>query len=211
MKTLGKIFYKYRSYTPLPFVFVMLLFVDSNATSMIIGFIIVMIGESIRIWAVGYFGSVSRATSQFVDASLITQGPYSYLRNPLYIGNIIIYLGLGIMSLSFFPYLQLIAIVYFSFQYYCIVISEEEYLSNKYNGLYDIYRKKVKRFFPRKNLLPFEISSTLPFNFYAGLKSEKRSLQALIVTAILLLIFYLSGTTLPDLFRIFYSQDVIAR
>ena len=211
MKTLGKIFYKYRSYTPLPFVFVMLLFVDSNATSMIIGFVIAMIGESIRIWAVGYFGSVSRATSQFVDASLITQGPYSYLRNPLYLGNIIIYLGLGIMSLSFFPYLQLIAIVYFSFQYYCIVISEEEYLSNKYNGSYDIYRKKVKRFFPGKNLLPFEINSTLPFNFYAGLKSEKRSLQALIVTAVLLLIFYLSGTTLPDLFRIFYTQDVIAK
>jgi protein-S-isoprenylcysteine O-methyltransferase Ste14 len=200
MKDLGKLFYKYRSYTPLPFVFVMLLFVDSNITILIIGFIIAMIGESIRIWAVGYFGSVSRATSQFVDASLITQGPYSYLRNPLYLGNIIIYLGLGIMSLSFFPYLQLFALVYFSFQYYCIVLSEEEYLSNKYNGLYENYRKKVKRFFPKKNLIPSEISSNLSFNLYAGFKSDKRSLQALLITAILILIFYLFDISLPDLF-----------
>lgn len=211
MKALGKLFYKYRSYTPLPFVFVMLLFLGSNITSLIIGFIIAMTGESIRIWAVGYFGSVSRSTSQFVDASLITQGPYSYLRNPLYLGNIIIYLGLGIMSLSFFPYLQLIALVYFSFQYFCIVISEEEYLDKRFNGLYENYRKNVKRFFPRKNSIPFEISSTLSFNLFAGLKSEKRSLQALLATAILILIFYLSDTTLPDLFRIIYNQDVIAR
>jgi protein-S-isoprenylcysteine O-methyltransferase Ste14 len=200
MKTLGKLFYKYRSYTPLPFVFVMLLFVDSNITSLIVGFIIAMIGESIRIWAVGYFGSVSRATSQYVDASLITQGPYSYLRNPLYLGNIIIYLGLGIMSMSFFPYLQLFALVYFSFQYYCIVLSEEEYLSNKYNGLFENYRKNVKRFFPKKNSIPSEISSNLSFHLYAGLKSDKRSLQALLVTAILILIFYLFDISLPNLF-----------
>jgi len=200
MKALGKIFYKYRSYTPLPFVFVMLLFVDSNIISLIIGFIITLIGELIRIWAVGYFGSVSRATSQYVDASLITQGPYSYLRNPLYLGNIIIYLGLGIMSMSFFPYLQLFALVYFSFQYYCIVLSEEEYLSNKYNGLYENYRKNVKRFLPKKNSIPTEINSNLSFNLYAGLKSDKRSFQALLVTAILIIIFYLFDISLPNLY-----------
>lgn len=211
MKTLGKIFYKYRSYTPLPFLIIMFLFADSNATSMVTGFIIAVIGESIRIWAVGYFGSVSRATTKFVDANLITQGPYSYLRNPLYFGNILIYLGLGIMSLSFFPYLQLIAVIYFSFQYYCIVISEEEYLSNKYNGLYETYKNNVKRFFPKKNILPFEICSNLSFNLTSGLKSEKRSLQAIIATVILLLILYLSDTTLPELFRKIYTQDVIAR
>lgn len=211
MKALGKIFFKYRSYTPLPFIFVMILFVDSNITNIFIGLFIVTLGELIRIWAASYTGSEARTTYEFGGTNLVTQGPYSYLRNPMYLSNVIIYTGIGIMSSSLFPYLQIFALVFFTFQYYCIISSEEEYLDKRFNGLYDNYKKNVRRFFPKKNSIPFKLSSDLSFNLNAGLRSEKRSLQALIAIAILILFFYFFDTTLPDLFRAIYNQDIIAR
>lgn len=200
MKSLGKILFKYRSYTPIPFLFVMIVFAAPNIESIIIGLVIAIIGESIRLWGVSYFGSVSRATSQFVEASLITQGPFSYLRNPLYLGNIIIYFGLGIMSLSLFPYLQIFALIYFSFQYYCIIFNEEEYLYSKFPNAFTIYKSTVKRFLPQKNEIPEEIKSKLTFNLKDGLKSDKRSLQALVITILIILTIYFLDLKLWKLF-----------
>ena len=200
MKSLGKILYKYRSYTPIPFLLVMIIFAIPNNTSIIIGLTIAVLGESIRLWGVSYFGSVSRATSQFVEASLITQGPFSYLRNPLYLGNIIIYFGLGIMSLALFPYLQIFALIYFTFQYYCIIFNEEEYLYSKFQDTFTVYKSTVKRFLPKKNELPEEIKSKLSFNIKSGFKSEKRSLQAIVITILIILILHLSDLKLWKLF-----------
>jgi len=178
----------------------MIVFATPNITSIIIGLTIALIGESIRLWGVSYFGSVSRATTQFVEASLITQGPFSYLRNPLYIGNIMIYFGLGIMSLALFPYLQIFALIYFTFQYYCIIFNEEEYLYSKFQDAFTVYKSTVKRFLPQINSIPEEIRSKLSFNLRSGLKSEKRSLQAIVITILILLILYLLDLKLWILF-----------
>lgn len=191
MKQLGKILFKYRSYTPLPFVFCMILFMEPTFYSIVTGICVVLLGEAIRVWSVGYAGSETRTTSGVGGSNLVTQGPYSIIRNPLYWGNIMIYSGFGIMSNALFPYLLIFAFVYFVFQYYLIIINEEEYLRQTYKEEFSEYCKLVKRFLPTAKPLPDSIKSNLVFDLKEGIKSEKRSLQAVTIVSIIILIKYI--------------------
>jgi protein-S-isoprenylcysteine O-methyltransferase Ste14 len=171
----------------------MILFINPTIISFITGFLLAISGEIIRIWAVSYAGSETRTTSGAGGSYLVTQGPYSILRNPLYLGNIIIYTGIGIMSNSLFPYLQIAAIFYFSIQYYCIILIEEEYLETAFRNEYEIYRKNINKFIPSFKPVPQEIRSKLGFNLKKGIISEKRSLHAFGLTTLIILFFLLTN------------------
>ncbi|WP_337864911.1 isoprenylcysteine carboxylmethyltransferase family protein [Ignavibacterium sp.] len=193
MKKLAELFFRYRSYTPIPFLILMIIFENASVNSLIIGFIIAIIGEAIRLWGVSWAGSETRTTGKVGGTYLIISGPFAYVRNPLYVGNILIYLGLGIMSFALFPYLQIIALLFFIFQYYLIVKAEEEYLFNTFGGQYNIYFNNVPRFLPRLTAYRDESVEQPSFKIKEGLKSERRTLQALIVVSLLILIkFYLN-------------------
>ena len=191
-RDIGNYLFKIRSYTPLPFLIIMVLFAEPTFHSILIGILVALSGETIRLWAVSYAGSETRTTSDVGGSTLVTQGPYGYVRNPLYIGNILIYLGIGIMSNSLFPYLQIFALIYFTFQYYCIILSEEEYLMNTFSYKYKMYFNSVNRFLPSGNNIPKEIKSDLNFQVDEGLKSERRTLQALAISFAIILIIYFS-------------------
>ena len=77
--------FSYRSYTPIPFLIVMVIFANPTLLSLVVGFIIALVGELIRIWGVGYAGSETRTTGPVGGSKLVTNGPYAYVRNPLYI------------------------------------------------------------------------------------------------------------------------------
>ncbi len=93
MSQLASKFFNYRSYTPIPFVLVMLFFAYPNIWSLISGFIIAVIGELIRLWGVSWAGSETRTTGTVGGTYLIVSGPFAHLRNPLYLGNILMYTG----------------------------------------------------------------------------------------------------------------------
>lgn len=170
--------FKYRSYTPIPFVLLMFFYENANIWSLIIGFLIAMTGELVRLWGVSFAGSETRTTGDVGGSRLIISGPFSYLRNPLYLGNILLYTGLGVMSYAIFPYLQIFGIIFFSFQYYTIIKEEEKYLYETFGNEYREYTKNVRRFIPR--LTPYRNASVdqPEYNIRKGLKSERRSLQA---------------------------------
>ena len=113
MSSIAANIFKYRSYTPIPFVILMLAFENANTTSLVVGFLIAVIGELIRFWGVSWAGSETRTTGGVGGSNLIISGPFAYVRNPLYVGNILMYFGLGVMSFALFPYLQIIAIAFF--------------------------------------------------------------------------------------------------
>ncbi len=191
MNNISSIAFKYRSYTPIPFLLLMLIFQESTPLTLIIGFAVALIGELIRFWGVSWAGSETRSTGGVGGTFLIISGPFAYVRNPLYFGNILLYLGLGIMSFALFPYLQIVAIIFFLIQYYFIVCEEEKYLREKFKDDYKDYCKHVSAFFPR--LFPYKNSSIVqpPRNPKAGFRSEKRSLQAFIGISLLLIILWL--------------------
>jgi hypothetical protein len=110
---------------------------------------------------------------------LITSGPFAYVRNPLYVGNMTMYAGIGVMALALHPWLLIIACAWFYMQYTMIVTREEEYLAGQFGEAYAEYRRHVNRFVPR--LTPYVSSSPAPkqFSFSEGIASERRTLQAI--------------------------------
>jgi protein-S-isoprenylcysteine O-methyltransferase Ste14 len=152
--------------------------------------VVSLIGELIRFWGVSWAGSETRTTGTAGGTFLIINGPFAFVRNPLYIGNILIYLGLGIMSFALFPFLQGAALIFFFWQYYLIVKEEEKYLIKTFPEEYREYIKNVPSFLPR--LTPYKNSAVKNplYNPKAGLKSESRSLQAFIGIAMLLVILW---------------------
>ena len=179
--------FKYRSYTPIPFLVLMLVFAEPNIVSMITGFLLALIGEGIRFWGVSWAGSETRTTSNVGGSYLIVSGPFGYVRNPLYVGNILMYLGIGIMSMSLFPYLQIGAIIFFIIQYNLIVQEEEKYLRKEFAEGYKIYCENVPRFLPSFVQYKNTGFQQPERNSKAGLKSEARTLQAFAIVSILIL------------------------
>jgi protein-S-isoprenylcysteine O-methyltransferase Ste14 len=154
--------------------------------------IFVALGELIRFWGVTYAGSETRTTGNVGASSLVTQGPFAYVRNPLYIGNIFMYFGISIMSNSLFPFLQIFSILYFTFQYHYIIAEEESFLKEKFREKYEEYCKEINRFLPR--LSPFDTSkqSKLKKDIRGAYSSEKRTFQAIFISMIMIvLIFFL--------------------
>ena len=191
MSNISSIVFKYRSYTPIPFLLLMLIFQDSTPLTLIFGFAIAFFGELIRFWGVSWAGSETRSTGGVGGTFLIISGPFAYVRNPLYVGNIFLYLGLGIMSFALFPYLQIIAILFFLVQYYFIVKEEEKYLGEKFKEEYKDYCEHISAFLPR--LYPYKNQNVVqpPYNPKAGFRSEARSLQAFLGISILLVVLWL--------------------
>lgn len=179
--------FTYRSYTPIPFLVLMLMFAAPTPFSLAFGFATALAGELIRFWGVSYAGSETRTTGTVGGTQLVTSGPYAHVRNPLYVGNIMIYLGVGIMSNALVPYLQFIALVYFVFQYSAIVALEEEYLSQTFSNWKD-YSSKVRRFVP--SLRPFQSIDNLVPNVARAVRSERSSLIAMVSLTLLLIIIY---------------------
>jgi protein-S-isoprenylcysteine O-methyltransferase Ste14 len=184
-------FFKYRSYTPIPFLLIMFFYENANIWSLILGFVISVAGELIRLWGVSYAGSETRTTT--VGGSyLVISGPFAHVRNPLYLGNILMYFGIGVMSFALFPYLQIIALLFFTIQYQFIVSEEENYLQNSFGEKYSEYKKKVPRFFPRVSAYRNNELQQPKFSLKAGIRSERRTFQAFgfVCLTIILLWFF---------------------
>ncbi|AFN75072.1 S-isoprenylcysteine methyltransferase-like protein [Melioribacter roseus P3M-2] len=183
--------FKYRSYTPLPFLLLMLIFQEATPASLIVGFIIVLVGEFFRLWGVSYAGSETRTTGGVGGTYLVVSGAFAHVRNPLYFGNLLIYTGIGVMSMALYPYLLVAALAFFIWQYRVIIKEEENYLRNKFGQSYEDYCNEVPRWIPTFSKYKNPGLPQPEFNLKAGLKSERRTLQAISVTVLLLIILYL--------------------
>ncbi len=189
--------FKYRSYTPIPFLILMLIFENASVTSLVIGIVIALTGEFIRLWGVSWAGSETRTTGGVGGSFLVISGPFAHVRNPLYVGNILLYFGIGIMSMSLFPYLQIVALIFFFFQYFVIVKEEEGYLIKTFAEDYDRYFKLVPRFGWRITLYKDESIPQPEFILSKGLKSETRTLQAFGFVALVVVIkWYLRSSNI---------------
>ncbi len=99
---------------------------------------------------------------------LVNMGPYAIVRNPLYIGNIIIATGLSVLSelIWFTPFVFL----YFSALYHIVVLYEEKKLSERWENDYLAYFNEVPRWIPR--LRNLHGSKADGFKWIQALRSE---------------------------------------
>ena len=192
MRSLKEKLFSLRSYTPIPFLLVMIIFAQPTAMTMIIGFAMVMAGEMMRFWGVAYAGSLTRVTASVGAPEVIIAGPFAYVRNPLYVGNLLTYVGIGVMSNALFPWLVLCAAFWFSFQYYQIVALEEDFLEKKFGDQYREFKQRVPRFFPQASPYVNPVQTSQLPHWDEAVQSERRTFQALgIVVSILLVLWYM--------------------
>lgn len=126
--------------------------------------------------------------------TLNTTGAYSIVRNPLYLANYLIWIGLASYSLSYI--LCIIISLLFIIYYERIIIVEEKFLSEKFKVKYDIFCQKTPIFFP--SFRNYQ-KSNYPFSIKNILRQEYSSTLSLIVTYIyidvLLIIFHGNNIT----------------
>jgi protein-S-isoprenylcysteine O-methyltransferase Ste14 len=144
---IGAILFRYRGFLPVPFLAIPLLAPgEQTGRGWLIAILFIVAGEAIRIAGVAAAGSVTRRRSRNVQR-LVTYGVFAWMRNPLYVGNFLIWIGFVIGS-GVFWFLP-IAIVLFAIEYTFIVRYEEGVLESIFGAPYVEYKTRTPRWIPR--------------------------------------------------------------
>ena len=158
MITIGNFFFKYRNW--LFIILYLLLFVPSPPLfsekvfgpdyylwPVITGLLITITGQAIRGVTIGLAYIIRGGKEGKVYAEqLVTTGIFNHCRNPLYVGNILMLLGVGVLSNSLL-YVGIIMPL-FLIIYQAIVLAEENFLRNKFGASFDQYCSRVNRWIP---------------------------------------------------------------
>lgn len=157
MVQIGNFFFKYRDFL---FIFLYLaLFIPSAPVfsergfgpdyyryPLTIGLVVTILGQLIRGATIALAYIVRGGKDKKVYANtLVTNGIFAHCRNPLYVGNILMLVGVGILVNSLLY--MLVFIPLFLFIYQAIVLAEERFLRNKFGAEFDAYTKRVHRWF----------------------------------------------------------------
>lgn len=151
------VIFRYRSFIPIPLLLLggAVIFRSPSPTPLRLdrmetaGLMVVALGALVRLWALRHIGPDSRTARALIVPDLVTTGPYAHTRNPLYVGNFLI--GLGVCFFVGPLWFFALYTATFALEYVAIVSLEEELLSQHFPG-YEDYRRRVPVFFP--SLLP---------------------------------------------------------
>jgi protein-S-isoprenylcysteine O-methyltransferase Ste14 len=140
---------------PLGFLCAIVFFILAKPTPMAltIGGAVSLIGLAVRGWAAGHIRK---------NAQLATSGPYSFTRNPLYLGSFL--LGLGFTLASGRWILAVLFVALFLGIYFPVMRVESTSLAQLFGTEFEDYRRAVPLFFPRFTPHRTENSTLTRFN-----------------------------------------------
>jgi protein-S-isoprenylcysteine O-methyltransferase Ste14 len=111
---------------------------------------VIAVGVALYVWCVWLFAVVGRGTPGPWDAPrrFVAVGPYRWVRNPIYIGALLVVLGEAWLFLSppLLVYAGVMAIVFHAF----VVAYEERMLRRRFGDVYREYLRTVHRWIPRR-------------------------------------------------------------
>ena len=148
----GAVLFRNRGWLPVPFIVIPLIVPGMmSPVNWTIGGILIGLGELVRMCGVAAAGTVTRRRSRNVQR-LVTYGIFAWVRNPLYVGNFLIWMGFVVISgvLWFLP----AAIALFAFEYSLIVRYEEGVLESIFGDEYRTYKATVPRWWARPPRYP---------------------------------------------------------
>ena len=180
-------FFKYRSYTPIPIGIMIVYFARPEIIYVCIGLGLLLTGETIRIWSVSYAGGETR-TRNVGAKKLCSSGPYAFVRNPLYVGNMFMYVGIVFIAGAANILLMVATtLVFFTVQYSLIIALEEEKLEELFGRKYQIYKKNVPAVFPRVFRWEGADNQTAK-GIIKNLRTEKRTIQNVMFILLLIIL-----------------------
>lgn len=158
MIRIGSFFFRYRNRVfPLIIIAIYLLAPPPSSlfgsdrleeTKDMVAMLVALSGLALRGLVIGYVYIKRGGMNKKVYAeNLVTHGIFGLCRNPLYVGNILIYVGVFLMHGD--PAVIVLGMVVFLFIYQCIVLAEEAYLLDKFGDGYRAYCRDVPRWLPK--------------------------------------------------------------
>lgn len=182
---IGAVLFRHRGWLPLLFLGIPL--VMPGTTSPFrweVGLALIVIGEAIRLAGVAAAGTVTRRRSRAVQR-LVTYGIFAWARNPLYIGNFLIWMGFVTISgvLWFLP----IAVLLFAVEYELIVRYEEGVLESIFAREYLDYKNETPRWIPRPP------KGEQPHGEYHWAEAFRSEISTFLQYAVLLLAFWIKS------------------
>jgi protein-S-isoprenylcysteine O-methyltransferase Ste14 len=115
-----------------------LFFAQPTQDSLIQGAVLAGAGELLRIWASGHIEKTLK---------LATGGPYAHTRNPLYVGSVL--MALGLLVAARHPISVAAGLAYLLVFYPVILREEAKFLRGKFPDEYADWARRVPLFFPR--------------------------------------------------------------
>ncbi len=153
---------------------VLLILADPTRPSFTVGLILTVLGETLRVWAAGYLSK---------NQVLATGGPYGHVKNPLYIGTMILTAGFCIMANNIY----LLTLAFFTFIFYYIPYKRrvERYrLKERFGESFVEYDLAVDDYMPR--LRPYEKGEG-QWRFERLIENSEGGILAVVAVGILLI------------------------
>jgi len=149
---LGGWLFRHRTSLPLPVAAAILTLragqTPPSSALVAVGVAVTALGELLRLWGVHHIGAISRTRSDRLGP-LVASGPFARLRNPLYVGNIAVWVGFALTARLVWlaPAIALLL----GLEYHAIVRWEERLLEMRMGEAYRQYAARVPRWIPRWN------------------------------------------------------------
>ena len=162
MRALGDFFFKYRNWLFPVFYAAMFLpgprIFGDWTVAVAIGILVTLAGQLVRMTTIGFDYIIRGGRNKKVYAEdLVTGGLFAHARNPMYVGNVTMILGMGLLSNSLLYLLLMVPAFYFIYE--CIIRAEEHFLREKFGSGFEAYARDVPRWLPRLSGLGTTLSS----------------------------------------------------
>lgn len=135
-----------------------------------LGLVVATLGQCVRVATIGlrYIKRGGRDGRVYAN-DLVTEGIYGHVRNPMYVGNVLISVGVAIASNAIV--IALLTPPLAVFAYAAIVAAEEHYLRGKFGPAFDAYCRDVPRWLPDPRGLRATLSQ-MDFNWRRVIAKE---------------------------------------
>ncbi len=110
-----------------------------------VGALFCIAAAMIRTWGTSYLNSDVMVDAQLHTSRLVADGPYRYLRNPLYFGNILLAIGFGLMASRIGYAILVVGMVLFDYR---LILREEAGIRQSQGESYRAYCAAVPRLLP---------------------------------------------------------------
>jgi protein-S-isoprenylcysteine O-methyltransferase Ste14 len=158
---------------------------------------LLVVAALIRTWASSYLRAGVVYAAEVKTESLVADGPYRRVRNPLYFANLVMVIGMGAMMSRTGFVVAVVAMLVFCYR---LILREEAELQASQGDQYEVYRKAVPRLWP--SLWPRVASAGRQARWTEGFKTESwywgfaAALVTFAITLKLKLFFAMMGASL---------------
>ena len=110
-----------------------------------IGALFCLAAATLRTWATAYLNPEVMVDMRLHTSRLVADGPYRYVRNPLYFGNILLAVGFGAMASRIGFFMLVLGMLMFDYR---LILREEAGISATQGESYRAYCAAVPRLLP---------------------------------------------------------------